>query len=134
MNFLSLLGQSFRDLVLPDPCVEETIGETAYVTLPVNGVSLILDQDGMVTVVQLYGPRCEEVAVYQGELPAGLRFEFSREQARTALGQPLRSGSDITLPDLGHMPPWDRWIVNDLPIHVEYDFDTSSIRLVTLGG
>lgn len=137
MNFESMLGRDYatldREGGLPDPRTVERIGDQSYVTMPRHGITIILHKDGTVRAVQFNGEAREGMTKFDGRLPAGLRFDMARDEARAHLGRPIRSGDESIVPILGEMPAWDRWQVDPLSVHAEYAFDRASIRLVTLG-
>lgn len=135
MRFDDLPGQTYATLVagggLPPGAVEKRIEDRRYVTFARHGVSLTVDDDGLIHSVQFYGEPVAGMALFDGTLPAGLRFDMDRTAARVLLGPPDQSGEAKELPILGRMPAWDKWMA-PVSVHAEYAFDEASIRLVTM--
>lgn len=103
-----------------------------YANAPSSGISLVLD-GGSVEAVQLYGPaRDEGFAGFPGLLPFGLDFDMSRSEARSVLGEPEASGEPRAKSLIGPVPGWDRFDVELVRIHLEFDAGEQSIGLVTL--
>lgn len=135
MRFEDLPGQTYATLAaggrLPVEAIEKRIGDRRYVTFAREGVTLTVDDDGVVHSVQFYGEPAADAARFDGTLPAGLRFDMDRDAARVLLGPPDQSGEAKELPILGRMPAWDKWAAR-VSVHAEYAFDQASIRLVTM--
>ena len=137
MDFASALGKNYSEMVsrgiLPKcPSIEEIEG-TAYAIYKSQGVSLIIDQLGMIGTVQFYGAETEDVAKFAGEPINGVSLSMGRHEVRAALGTPtLSKDAPFRTPFLGLHPPWDRWTQPGMSIHAEYNCNVSSIRLLSL--
>lgn len=134
----SLVGKStndvrgmeiFRNIGMPD--VEE-IGDESYLELPSIGISMVLSDDQTISAVHLHASGHEGYSEFQCELPAGIVFAMSREEARTRLGNTAQCGDAGRVPLLGPRPAWDAFIVDGQRLHLEYAGDNQSIRLVTI--
>ena len=110
----------------------EEIGDRRYVSALRQGVSLVLGECEEVVAVQLHAEGHEGFTQFQSELPRDLQFAMSRDEVRDLLGSPGRSGDKQVLPVLGVVPAWDSYVVEDCQLHIEYDHDEHSIRLVSV--
>lgn len=134
----SLVGQNindvhdmgiFRNVAMLDV---EKIGDESYLQLPLLGISVVLPDRETISVVHLHASGHEGYSEFQGELPAGIVFAISREEARARLGNPAQCGDGGRVPLLGPRPAWDAYIVDGQRLHLEYAGDNQSIRLVTI--
>jgi hypothetical protein len=117
---------------LARPAVIEKIGGCDYATFPKQGVSFVLNDEGLVVAVQFYGEPTDEAAEYKGSLPRGFKLNMSRAETRARFGEATTSGEEQQIPVLGRKPAWDKWTLDGTTIHAEYRFDQSSIRLLTI--
>lgn len=134
----SLLGKSphdvrsmdiFRSVVMP---AVEKIGDESYLELPSIGISMVLPDGETISAVHLHASGHEGYSEFQGELPAGIVFAMSREEARDRLGNPAQCGDGGRVLLLGPRPAWDAFIVDGQRLHLEYTEDNQSISLVTI--
>jgi hypothetical protein len=134
----SLVGQTmnavrgmgiFLNGVIPDA---EKIGDESYVELPLIGISMVLPDGEMISAVHLHASGHEGYSEFQGELPAGIVFAMSREEARDRFGNPAQCGDGGRVLLLGLRPSWDAFIVDGQRLHLEYAEDNQSVRLVTI--
>ena len=136
IDFATAIGDRFdtflREVGLARPAVIEQIVDRTYASFPKHGISMVLNDAGLVVAVQFYGERKDSIDRFQGSLPAGLKLEMSRDEARTALGEPADQGDEAQVSFLGNMPAWDKWSIGGTSIHAEYSFDRRSIRLLTI--
>lgn len=119
----------FRNIVMPD--VEE-IGDESYLELPLLGISMALPDGETIYAIHLHASGHEGYSEFQGELPGGIVFEMSREEARDHLGNPAQCGDGGRVLLLGSRPAWDAFIVDGQRLHLEYAGDNQSVRLVTI--
>lgn len=132
-----LLGTPFADLQahpelsghLTSPV--RTEGRT-HVTAPVIGIGFVEHGDGLVGTIHVHCDATEDMGRFAGELPHGLSRTMSQVEVRRLLGEPESSGAALTLPVLGAMPPWDRFVVGAPVVHVSYRADEQGLSLVTL--
>lgn len=110
----------------------EKIGDESYVELPLIGISMVLPDGETISAVHLHASGHEGYSEFQGELPAGIVFAMSREEARSRLGNPAQCGDGGRVLLLGLRPAWDAFIVDGQRLHLEYTEDNQSIRLVTI--
>ncbi len=138
--YARLLGKSFsvfapelglRASALPP---RRSLGEPRYLDLPEQGLCIVLDEADTAICVQLFPEaRNPRYAPYRGRLPGDIEFTFSRDRARTALGEPMRENAGGGKGLLGRpVSPWDIFRLNGLNVHLEYNATAAAIRLVSL--
>lgn len=134
----SLVGQNindvhgmgiFRNVAMLDV---EKIGDESYLQLPLLGISMVLPDGETISAVHLHASGHEGYSEFQGELPAGIVFAMSREEARARLGNPAQCGDGGPVLLLGPRPAWDAFIVDGQRLHLEYAEDNQSVRLITI--
>jgi hypothetical protein len=108
-----------------------TEGRT-HVDAPAIGIGFVDHGDGLVGTIHVHCDATESMDRFAGELPQGLSRTMSQVEVRRLLGEPESSGAGLTLPVLGVMPPWDRFIVGERVVHVSYRADEPGLSLVTL--
>lgn len=116
--------------VRPSEILREVIEDVAYDSALGRGLS-VLSRDNRVFAVQLQIPD-GKVERQGASLPHGLRFSMGRPEAIALLGEPEAHGEAKNLPILGKKPGWDVFRIGQNKVHVEYEFDCKSIRMVTL--
>lgn len=119
----------FRSVVMP---AVEKIGDESYLQLPLLGISMVLPDGETISAVHLHASGHEGYSEFQGELPAGIVFAMSREEARDRLGNPAQCGDGGPVLLLGPRPAWDAFIVDGQRLHLEYSEDNQSVRLITI--
>lgn len=137
---VDLLGAKFEDLGSSSmlagvsiPAIEYWDDGIGTLDIPSAGLSFVLSAEKKISAVHLHSAAHDGYACYQGSLPASLNFEMSRDQVRGALGEPTLSQASFSRdPVLGTYPPWDRFDQDHLALHLEYEFDVNSIRLITI--
>lgn len=73
------------------------------------------------------------VSAFRCRLADELSFSMSREQVRSALGAPSKSGGGVRSALLGRViPPWDRYDLRDHSLHLRYTEDGGAVAMVTL--
>lgn len=110
----------------------EKIGDESYLELPLLGISMVLPDGETISAVHLHASGHEGYSEFQGELPAGIVFAMSREEARDRLGNPAQCGDGGRVLLLGPRPAWDAFIVDGQRLHLEYSEDNQSVRLITI--
>lgn len=134
----SLVGQNindvhgmgiFRNVAMLDV---EKIGDESYLQLPLLGISMVLPDGETISAVHLHASGHEGYSEFQDELPAGIVFAMSREEARARLGNPAQCGDGGRVLLLGPRPAWDAFIVDGQRLHLEYSEDNQSVRLITI--
>ena len=83
------------------------------------GVSFVA-ADGRITTVHVHVQPDAENGAYRADLPWGLRRDMRRDDVRSLLGIPERSGEQTNVPVLGVRAPWDRFSSHGLLLHVRY--------------
>ncbi|MCW7541469.1 hypothetical protein OOT46_27035 [Aquabacterium sp. A7-Y] len=134
---IELLGQPFAEIRAHGslggyPLETEDIGDLKYVSIPQQGISLVLGAGEEVATVQLHRKGHEGYMQFSGELPAGLAFSMSRQAVRQLLGPPTRQGERQILPVLGRKPAWDSYTGDHLQLHIEYTDDEREVQLVSI--
>lgn len=132
-----LLGQRYADLRASSALGQgmpeaESIGDQSYVSLPAQGVSLVLLDNDRVGVIQMHGAGHEGFAQFAGDVPGGIAFAMSRSQIRQLLGTPDRHGEKQKVPVLGDKPAWDNYLIDGMRVHVEYTLTGQSVQLISL--
>jgi hypothetical protein len=111
--------------------VWEDDGDTFY-TGKTSGVEVLLDADGTVHAIFLFGPTAGGDSQYTGEVQPGLSFNLSRKQVRTIMGEPRESGeAEIYLGE--KIFSWDKYRREGYSLHIEYADDERCVRQFTLG-
>ena len=137
MDLTGLLGTPFADLHaqaelsghLTSPVRIE--GRT-HVGAPSIGIGFVDHGDGLVGTIHVHCDATEGMDRFAGELPHGLSRTMPQVEVRRLLGEPESSKAGLTLPVLGAMPPWDRFVVGECVVHVSYRADEQGLSLVTL--
>lgn len=68
----------------------------------------------------------------EGESLAGIPFSMSRREALERFGRPAKSGGAVRIPSLGVRGPWDRFLLAQGVLHVQYCIDRDEIDMITL--
>jgi hypothetical protein len=138
MNQVSdLLGQRYEDLrassiLGPDMPEAELIGDQSYVSLPEQGMSLVLPDNERVGTIQLYAAGHEGFSQFDGDVPSGIAFAIPRSEVRKQLGAPVLCGERQSIPVLGEKPAWDSYLLNGIRMHIEYSLQGESVQLISL--
>ena len=103
-----------------------------HVAAPALGLAFAAPEDRVVSSVFVYCMSIEGFAPYGGPLPHGLSATMGRDQVRSLLGRPERSGEASRLPVLGDKPAWDRFVVDESRLHVSYRLGSPGISMLTL--
>ena len=103
-----------------------------HVAAPALGLVFGAPEDRVVSMVFVYCTPTEGFEPYGGPLPHGLAAPMSRDQVRSLLGRPERSGEASWLPVLGDKPAWDRFVVDEGRLHVSYRLGSPGISMLTL--
>lgn len=139
-----LLGRPIADLGSDNPAPghafelehdDESEGGDAriYADSLSAGMSLVAQLDeGLVHTIQLYAGGHHGHSQYRGPVPAGLGFDVARESVRARLGTPDASGEPSEVHPFGPMPAWDRYDLEAVSLHLEYQLDASGIRLISI--
>lgn len=110
----------------------ERIGDQSVLECPARGFSLILPDHEHIGAVHLHSQGYEGYTRFGGELPVGMQFSDTRAIVRQRLGAPALSGEAKSVPVIGKVPPYDIYLVGEIKVRVQYDFDESRVLLVTL--
>ncbi|MCB1038064.1 MAG: hypothetical protein KDA94_00820 [Acidimicrobiales bacterium] len=122
------------DLVgLPLPPPSEIDEIRTYHAFPGLGFELISEPPDVgaarvVVSIMLYSgrDRTDGFERFEGELPWGLSFGWSRHDCRRHLGEPDRSKDAREVAGVGRQPPYDRWNPSsELGLWCHYSFDES---------
>ena len=82
--------------------------------------------------LQLHRDGHEGYDGFAGEMPHGITFGHDAAAVRALLGEPTTSGQPTPVSGPRAMPRWDRYVLGDLVLHVEYTLEGDGIRLVSL--
>ena|ERR1044072_4904690 len=122
-NFLSSIGDK-----------PETLGvDITYYIYKKKGLSLVFDENLLLSSAQLYPQGVDGYDEYKGDLPPGITFHTSRAEVRAKYGIPAASGGGEVLPILGMTRHWDRFELETHTLHLEYQIGDESLSLITLG-
>ncbi|MGB7347458.1 MAG: hypothetical protein WBD20_24770 [Pirellulaceae bacterium] len=101
--------------------------------MPKTGIEISFD-DRQVSTIFLYGPAERETNYYHGELPLGLIWDTSFDDAIAAFGNPSRYSHGGEDPDgpLGPIPPWVRYDGANHCIHLQFTPDKTKISRVAI--
>ncbi len=119
-------------------CIDELSLEVneddSYYKCEQKGICLICNSHNIVTTIQMYSDGYQNYQGYLGELPLGgnIRFSDSRDSAIKKLGIPIKTGGMKKLPILGYIARWDKFLCEELYIHLRYSMDDSCINLVSI--
>ena len=137
MDPFSFLRRQLDDLRV-DPALHGALGPAEErdgrwrVAAPALGLAFVAPEDRVVSMVFVYCTPIEGFEPYGGPLPHGLKTAMSRDQVRSLLGRPERSGDASRLPVLGDKPAWDRFVVDESRLHVSYRPGSPGISMLTL--
>ena len=137
-EILNLLGTEISQAQLDDLAVAfkespivSSISDDTYVSFEKNGFSLLIRDNGRLATVHLYLEPDSPFSAYAHDLPFGMSPDASREEIRSMLGEPSKSGT-LGRGLLGVTPPWDRFSFPSRSVHVQYSTDATRIELVTI--
>lgn len=137
MEPTSYLRRQLDDLRV-DPALRDALGPAEErdgrwrVAAPALGMAFVTPEDRVVSMVFVYCTPIEGFEPYGGPLPHGLKTAMGRDQVRSLLGWPERSGEPSRLPVLGDKPAWDRFEVAEGRLHVSYRLGSPGISMLTL--
>lgn len=139
MNGLEdLLGSSYGNLISTSvlsgvklPSIE-TIGDQSYLSVISLGLSFVFDDNMEICAIQIHSGGHEGFCRYQDTLPMGLAFDMGQAEIRDVLGKPETSGEEQTVLILGNKPAWDSFLTPHFRLHIEYNFERTALRLVSL--
>ena len=116
-----------------DPAVEVEQDDNAFfLSFPEQGVEMLFNQDGVLKSIFLFAEGEDGARQFGGDLPEGLRFLMSRENARKNLGAPQETGGgEVSFQR--EILPWDKFHRDGWDLHVRYSKPLQSIQRVTLG-
>jgi hypothetical protein len=106
----------------------ETFGGVTYVYVFDTGLAFV-GQESRVDCVQLYAEGVDDYAQFQGPLPGGAHFGLSREAAHALLGKPVQTGGGMVVPGLGKQTPWDRFLIGDVLLRLDYTPEEDSVTI-----
>lgn len=137
MDLIGFLGSPTAELQA-DPELSghlsrpERIEGRTHVVAPALGVGFVDHGTGHVSTIHIHCDASADTEAYVGELPSGLSRQMTLSEVRSVLGEPQASGERVTMPVLGSMPPWDRFLVAYGLLHVSYRSQRRGISLVTI--
>jgi hypothetical protein len=115
---------------MPEVTEDEDLGTTYYEFFQ-SGVGLQAEEATISTVFLYPGDR-DGYQQYRGRLPEGLSWGDSRTAAHDRLSKPDATGEGKVFPDLGAMPPFDRYDLPTYSLHLSYGGEDGTLSLVTL--
>ena len=142
-KLLSLLGKPTRSATFQavlaadklkaskEPDLEEEQPAETYFVGKKAGYE-ILAEDGRVVSVFLYVEAEDGYTAFSSPLPFELERGAARTKVRSLLGKPQHSGKADFVDILGPQAPWDRFIVNEICVHIEYSHTGLRISKLTL--
>jgi hypothetical protein len=89
-----------------------------------HGVEVICDRFDRIRTVFLNRGDAEALI----DIP----FAMSRKQVLERFGAPANSGRPIYLPGTGALGPWDRFLLPEGVLHIQYGVERDEIDMVTL--
>jgi hypothetical protein len=92
-----------------------------------RGVQLNCDREGE-KVRSLFF----EKGGYAESLSSDISFSLRRQEVRSQLGPPSKSGDKFSHAVLGDFGPWDRFELTNFVLHIEYGLEDDGIEKVTL--
>jgi hypothetical protein len=132
IGLANILGRAVSDVLHREPfsrwlfarSVEHEPKEEIWYEFEGRGVELICDRLDLVQTVFLHRG--------EGERLAGFAFSMSRCEVLQRLGPAAASGAAVRIPGLGDRGAWDRFVLPQGVLHVQYRTDRDEIDLVTL--
>jgi hypothetical protein len=106
--------------------------EGTYFEFKKKGISLFLGEAGELETIFLYGENEEGFYPYEGDLPHGANFAWSRESLREKIGHPTASGQAAGILTPNVIESWDRYNTEWGAIHFRYLDDGKKLIMVTL--
>ena len=96
------------------------------------GIDLILDEKEVAKSIHFYSGLTSEVKKFTNKLPYGLSFELTRLQTTEMFGIPsLTGGGDFSFL-YGVVSFWDKYIIGNIFLHLQFTDDEKEISLITL--
>lgn len=89
-----------------------------------HGVEVICDEDDNIRTIFLHSGVDDALWV--------IPFKLRRGEVVERFGAPSKSGVELRHPILGESGAWDRFIIGNLTIHVQYRLGSESIEMITL--
>lgn len=136
-RLMRLLGRTVEERLLVHPVpggsfVPDCVGDARFLEDTAHGIALSLDRQGVLDAIFLHAEAHDDFTQYPGPLLADLRFAMARPEVVRALGGPTSSGAPSEpSPGCSH-GGWDRFVMNDVAVHVTYHPATGAIDLVTI--
>ncbi len=118
-----------KKLKIPTP---EYIDRDSYVEIQSHGFSFVLEEGEKVSSIHLYSEGKDDYCEFKSNIPGGVKFNDSRTEVISKLGEPISSGERCVVPIFGEKPAWDNFCVRDNIVHIEYNDSLNSIELITL--
>lgn len=132
-EFLHSLDPS---LTVPEKAPEgdPDYGQKRYIECPDQGFAVLIDTDDICRTIQLFSAGKEpSYSPYTGDLPGGVRFGTSREEARAIMGKPVKSSDGGPTSKFGiEHRPWDSFASDGVKVHFEYARNCQSILMVSI--
>lgn len=103
-----------------------------YLTSIENDMSIVFDTKLNVTSVQFFSGNQDDYAKFNHELMKNIDFDMSRDEIRTKFGNPDKSGEGYHHKILGYRPGWDKFYFDKYSLHMQYDDEFGSIKILTI--
>jgi hypothetical protein len=141
MNSLltSLLGERNTDQKLAEAIQKlgalpevSSDDESTYYEFKQKGISLLFGKEGKLGTIFLYGKNDEGFSPYDGDMPYGIDFTWSREKVREKIGYPDTSGQAASILARNIIEKWDRYNTEWGAIHFRYLDDGEKLVMITL--
>lgn len=94
---------------------------------PDCGLALICDrEDERINTIFL------EAEKYAGTVLSEVSFHLGRDEVHERFGSPSKRGNAMSDPILGEYGPWDRFDGPNYTVHIQFNVDSDSIKMITL--
>lgn len=107
--------------------------DTLYLLNSDEGIGVTMPLNLIIDTIQFYSEGKDGCSMFKGELPFNLQFSYSRDEVRSRLGMPKKSGGGKTVLYIGYTPYWDKYFLDGCTLHFQYSNDDNSIQLITIG-
>jgi hypothetical protein len=97
-----------------------------------KGIDMILHEDNRIKAIHFYSGKQEGASKFAEELPFNLNFSFSRADVQRLLRVVNFSGGGNFSFLYGPAPIWDKYLFENLSLHLQYSPDEKNIELVTI--
>lgn len=111
---------------------ENKIEDSIYLSNREKGVEIVLSLDQIIVSIHFLSGNTIGYAQYKGSLPHEIEFSFTRDDVQNKLGTPQKHGGGYKDVFSGHIPFWDKYLLDKYSLHLQYNAK-EEIDIITIG-